>query len=558
MVKFQEEKQERKLKELRQQEEETLAQLLADRYGFEYIDLSRLPINTDALRLVPEEKAREAKLAVFNMIGKRLQVAVLSPKNTKAQQLVQELKIKGFLPTVYMVSTQSLERAWRRYKEISYATETQAGLLSIGHESIANLLQQVRSLEDVKTLIKGVVLTKKNYRTSKLLEMILAGALALKASDIHLEPEVGYVRLRYRLDGMLTDIIDFDLKLYPFLLSRIKILSGVKLNIKQRAQDGRFTIKIHEDEIEIRTSVLPGAYNDSIVMRILNPKAIAVSMDELGIEPQLLKIVEREIRRPNGLILTTGPTGSGKTTTLYAFLKKIHKPEIKIITIEDPIEYHLPGIVQTQTRKNYTFAQGLRSALRQDPDVMMVGEIRDEETAEIAVNAALTGHIVFSTLHTNNAAGTFPRLIDLGVDPKVISSAMSIALAQRLVRKLCEYCKKEVVVGEKEKAIMDNILKTVARKELIPQKTNTMWQASKCEKCSFLGYRGRIGIFEAILVDRAIDMIVRENPNEREIWEAAKPQGILTMQQDGIIKVLHGVTTLEELSRVVDLESNPY
>ncbi|MDE2116823.1 MAG: type II/IV secretion system protein, partial [Patescibacteria group bacterium] len=325
-------------------------------------------------------------------------------------------------------------------------------------------------------------------------------------------------------------------------------------------QDGRFSVKLGEGEdqteIEIRTSILPGAYNESIVLRILNPKSIQVPLEELGIPEKLLGIILKEIDKPNGMILTTGPTGSGKTTTLYAFLRKIHTPDIKIITIEDPIEYHLPGITQTQvnTEKNYTFALGLRSALRQDPDIIMVGEIRDSETATTAINSALTGHLVFSTLHTNNAAGAFPRLIDLGVNPRVISSAITIALAQRLVRKLCPVCKKQETIQGEDKKTIDGVLGSIVDRTLVPAKSDTYWKPVGCDKCNHTGYQGRIGIYEGILMTDEINKAVEYSTSEQEIAKVAKPQGVLTMLEDGIIKVVTGVTALEELQRVISLE----
>ncbi len=355
---------------------------------------------------------------------------------------------------------------------------------------------------------------------------------------------------------MLTDVISLDPNTYGLLLSRIKLLSNLKLNTKGKAQDGRFTIRVNDTEIEIRTSLLPGAYNDTIVLRILNPDAISVPLDQLGIHPRLLKVLEHHISKPNGLILNTGPTGSGKTTTLYAFLKKIHASDIKIITIENPIEYHLPGIVQTQTdsEKGYTFLEGLRSALRQDPDVIMVGEIRDSETAEIAVNAALTGHLVFSTLHTNNAAGTFPRLIDLGVNSKVITSSLSIAMAQRLVRTLCKDCKKEIDIPADAKKVIDTVLTSITDKTYLDGvQTTKIWKAVGCDTCHNTGYKGRIGIYEAIVSDATIEEIVESNPSEREIKKAAAVQNLLDMTQDGVLKILAGVTTLDELGRVVDM-----
>jgi type II secretory ATPase GspE/PulE/Tfp pilus assembly ATPase PilB-like protein len=305
-------------------------------------------------------------------------------------------------------------------------------------------------------------------------------------------------------------------------------------------------------DIEVRVSALPGAYNESIVMRILNPKSIAVPLEEMGIHPKLLKLLDAEISRPDGMLLTTGPTGSGKTTTLYAFLRKVHSPEVKIITIEDPIEYHLEGIVQTQVNeKGYNFLEGLRAAVRQDPDIIMVGEIRDKETADIALNSALTGHLVFSTLHTNDAAGTFPRLIELGANPKIIPSALRVSMAQRLMRRLCKYCKKELSVENESKKIIDETLAAVEDTSLIPRDRSRMWGPAGCDKCNKTGYKGRIGVYEAIVMTQAVEQAVQANSTDREIWAAAKGQGLLTMKQDGVIKVLEGVTSLEELERVI-------
>ncbi|MEK7186884.1 MAG: GspE/PulE family protein, partial [Patescibacteria group bacterium] len=343
---------------------------------------------------------------------------------------------------------------------------------------------------------------------------------------------------------------------YELLLSRIKLVSELKLNVHEKAQDGRFSIKIAETEIEIRTSLLPGPYGESIVLRVLNSDTISVELENLGIHPRLMKILANEIRKPNGLILTTGPTGSGKTTTLYAFLKKIYTPDIKVITIENPIEYHLKGIVQTQTdsEKGYTFAEGLRSALRQDPDVIMVGEIRDSETASVAINASLTGHLVLSTLHTNNAAGAFPRLLDLGINPKVVSSALSISIAQRLVRKLCRACAKKVLLEGASQQTVDKILEGIQDKSYLDGvQKEAVWAPVGCKECSGLGYKGRVGVFEAILVDNNIEKAVIMNPSERDIRAAARGQLLLSLPEDGIIKVLDGVTSLEELDRVVDI-----
>jgi type II secretory ATPase GspE/PulE/Tfp pilus assembly ATPase PilB-like protein len=308
-------------------------------------------------------------------------------------------------------------------------------------------------------------------------------------------------------------------------------------------------------DIEVRVSILPGPYGESVVMRLLNPKSINVPLEELGIPKKLLSVLQEEINRPDGMILTTGPTGSGKTTTLYAFLKKIYNPEVKIITIEDPIEYHLQGIVQSQVNdKGYNFAEGLRAAVRQDPDIIMVGEIRDNETASMAIDSALTGHLVFSTLHTNDAAGTFPRLIDLGVNPKVLTSAIRIAMAQRLVRKLCVFCKKEITLDGSIKKDIEDTLSSIEDKSEIPQNVDKMWVSVGCEKCHNTGYKGRIGIYEAIRTNGVIETAIENNPSEREIWNAAKGQGILTMKQDGVLKVLSGTTSFEELQRVISIK----
>ena len=308
--------------------------------------------------------------------------------------------------------------------------------------------------------------------------------------------------------------------------------------------------------------MIPGSYGESMVMRILDPKSIQISFEELGVEPYLLSIIEKEIAKPNGLILVTGPTGSGKTTTLYAFLQKIYSPDIKMITIEDPVEYRLKGVTQTQVnfKRGYNFSEGLRSILRQDPDVIMVGEIRDGETAEITVQSALTGHMVFSTLHTNNAAGVVPRLIDLGVNPKIMVSALSVSMAQRLVRKLCKLCKKENSPTEAENKIIETVLdgikeegKDLSRHNVSGKAPFKIFSAVGCEACNMTGYKGRIGIFEAIKTDEEMERIIPQNPSEREIKKVARMQGILSMRQDGVIKILNGITSLEEVQSVVDL-----
>ena len=555
-IQFDEEKQKQKLDTMRHNEEEDLAQTLSAKYGVPYINLSSVAVSTDALRLVDEKNARDLKVAPFSLIGKKVAIGALSPEKDGISQLIQKIKDDGYEPELYIVSNNSLERIWERYKDLSFAKRTKAGSLEISSEEVATLAKELTTIKDTAALIKKTIDEKQRLRVSHIMEIILAGALAAESSDIHIEPEESYVRMRYRLDGVLNDVLNFDHNTYKLLLSRIKLLSGLKLNVKAEAQDGRFSVKIGDADIEIRTSIIPGNYGESIVMRVLNPKIIAVPFEGLGMNQKLRDTITAELGKPNGMILTTGPTGSGKTTTLYAFLRKTHTSSVKIITIEDPIEYHLPGIVQTQTDgKDYTFANGLRSALRQDPDVIMVGEIRDNETADIAINASLTGHLVFSTLHTNDAAGAYPRLIDLGINPKIIGSAVTLTMAQRLIRRLCPVCKKKVSLKDAEKEIVEKILKTLPSEEVAPKDWQTFEPAS-CAKCNHTGYKGRIGVFEGIKTNEAIEKLINENPSDREIRKIAKPQDLLTMQQDGIIKVLEGVTSLDELARVVDLEQD--
>ena len=552
-----EEKQDLQIKQMKEKEAEELARILSEKYKIPYLDLSRITIELDALSLVEEPEAREAKLAVFQRTAKKIQVAILSPNPEATGRLLQRLKNEGYTVNVYLVSEVSLERAWRKYSEVMEYKEATRGIVAVSSEKIEEVLSGAKTFEDLKATILKTTDGGKGKRVTDVLEIILAGGIGQGASDIHIEPQEERIRLRFRLDGVLHDILFFPTTIYNLLLSRIKLVSGLKLNVHEGAQDGRFSIRLKDTEIEVRASVIPEAYGESIVLRILNPESIGVSFEDLGIEPRVREALLREIKRPNGMVLTTGPTGSGKTTTLYAFLKKIYSPDIKIITLEDPIEYHITGITQTQVNKEkgYSFAEGLRSILRQDPDVIMVGEIRDLETAKIAINAALTGHFVLSTLHTNNAAGAIPRLIDLGENPAAMAPAINAVIAQRLVRTLCS-CKTEARADDKERKIINNVLASLPeayKKEIKFREGMALWRPNGCEKCNMLGYKGRIGIYELIVIDEPMKRLIIKSPDETEIQRASKNQGFLDMRQDGVIKVLNGVTTLEELSRVVDL-----
>jgi len=554
MIHFDEEETNRRIKELRSHEEEKLAEHLSAQYGLPFTDLQTTPVNIGALRVIPEEEARDAKVGVFDITNKKVKIAVFSPEHPKTKAVLENLKKRDFVPVVYMTSSSGLEKIWSFYKDLSFTSKTTGGSFDISSDEIEKFLTVEHTLDEIKERITTVISNKGN--ASKLLEVVLSGAMGLGASDIHLEPEEESARLRYRLDGVLTDIAQIENKTYARMLSRVLLLSNLKLNLGSEAQDGRFSIKIGEKEIEIRTSIVPASESSTIVLRILDPKGISVPLESLGIHPRLLELLIKEIEKPNGMLLTTGPTGSGKTTTLYAFLKKIYSPGIKILTIENPVEYHLKGIVQTQidTDRGYTFLNGLRAALRQDPDVIMVGEIRDNETAEISVDAALTGHIVFSTLHTNNAAGTFPRLIDLGVNPKTLISALTVSMAQRLLRKLHPERRKEVPIEGKDKETIDRILASIDDKSYLEGlQTTSMWVPQDGLPETDV-YKGRVGVYEAILMDEAVQQAVLQSPSERDIVNAAHPQNILNMEQDGIIKILQGVTTLDELRRVVDLK----
>src|SRR3990167_8406768 len=389
MALLNDDKNKEQIESMRKSEAEDLAKLLSQKYSLPYLDLSRMTIDIDALKVLTEEEARLGKLAVFQKVGQKLQVAIESPNPETTQRILRSLQEKGYKINTFLVSEQSLSRAWKRYSEVPEYEETQRGVIDVSSEKLDEFLKKTSTIEELKNLLVPPPPTQKNRKIPEVLEIIRAGALSSDASDIHIEPQEKQIRLRFRLDGVLHDILLFDYKIYNLLLSRIKLVSGLKLNVRNQAQDGRFSIVKKEaptgsrgsdqsvgEEIAVRTSVIPDAYGESIVLRLLNPKSIAIPFEELGIDKNLMDILEKELSKHNGMILTTGPTGSGKTTTLYAFLRKIYTPDTKIITLEDPVEYHLPNIVQTQVEESvgYSFSAGLRSILRQDPDIIMVGE----------------------------------------------------------------------------------------------------------------------------------------------------------------------------------------
>ncbi len=439
-------------------------------------------------------------------------------------------------------------------KSLTGQIELPKNQLLLWQKSITNIGQLINAINSNMNDIERITVT---------FQLILAGAVILNSSDIHFEPEEEKIKLRIRLDGILHDVVFIEPALYDKLLSRIKLLAGLKLNITKRSQDGHFSLQIIDDnnkitEIEVRVSVLPSEYGESIVMRILNPQSL-LGLDDLGIRHDLKETFEKEISRPNGMIIVTGPTGSGKTTTLYGVLKKLQSPEIKIITIEDPIEYHLSGISQSQANpeSGYDFASGLRAIVRQDPDVILVGEIRDLETAQMAIQAALTGHLVLTTLHTNDAAGTVARLVALGEKPTNIASALNAVIAQRLVRKVCKYCREMTNVSERERVKIENVLANlpVATKKAIKienlLKTPKIPKAKGCSRCNSTGYKGRIGLYELLIVDDEIENFINASLSTTDLNKKAIEKDMTTIKQDGFIKVLQGITTLEEIERVV-------
>jgi len=545
-----ERKQEETIERLHRISEEEEASRRAQKLGFPYIDLSIIPIESETVAILPEEQARKGLAAVIQKAGKNLRLAVLDPQNSITKEVMDKLKKEqGFNLKIFVVSRASLEKAWKCYRTKILSEVREEQKIYLKEEELTEFEKGMRDITELKQRITEI-------STTEVLNIIIAGAIKMDASDIHLEPYEKETRLRYRIDGVLHDIVQFSKRVYPLLLSRIKMLGKMKLHVHDIPQNGRFSIDINHNLIDVRIAVLPGNYGESIVMRLLSQKATALDLEVLGLNQDALEKTEKALVKPTGMILTVGPTGCGKTTTLYAFIKKINNPEIKIITLEDPIEYRINGIAQTQveTDRGYTFNSGLRAILRQDPDVIMIGEIRDSETANTAIQAALTGHVVFSTLHANNAAGVIPRLIELRVKPSLIPPAINLIIGQRLVRRLCKYCREEYKPAdetvEKIKKILAKAPPKTSSGVEIPKTIETFWRAKGCSKCNFIGYRGRIGIFEMFSINTKVEKLILEQAPASQIAEVLQKQGMITMAQDGILKALRGITSLEEVKRV--------
>lgn len=539
---------EKKLSSIRSKSDEDKYVQFAQQHKLPFNNLKTAPIDSEALAILDEEMARSAKMAIIikGKDNKKIVVAILDPDNEATKSGLEMLKEKGYEVTIIITSPEALENVFKKYASFKKEVTYEIGAVQISEQKLDKLYSQIKNISDIKSLIKG-------DSTTELLETFIAGALKVTASDIHLEPESENTRLRYRMDGILSDIAEIDNNSYVKLLNRVKVLSKMKLNIHKAAQDGRFTIKQKAVNIEVRVSVLPSEYGESIVMRLLDPRAIKTSLADLGMRPDLLDLLKSQLARSTGAILTTGPTGSGKTTTLYAFIRHLNNPGTKIVTIEDPIEYHIQGASQTQVdpAKGYTFANGLRAIVRQDPDIILVGEIRDEETAEIALHAALTGHLVLSTIHTNNAAGTIPRLIDMKIQPQIIAPAINVAMGQRLVRKLCEKCKKKVKASPEVTERLKTNLESVKSRFKLKLDSVEVYEAGKCAECNNSGYTGRIGVYEAFVISKTIEKLILTSPAISDVEELAIKEGMVTMLQDGYLKVLDGITSAEEAERIL-------
>ena len=472
-------------------------------------------------------------------------MGVVDPDNSETQHVIGRLEQAGFSVTSTLISLPSFVRSLQEYDHIPQKREEIGDTVTI---------QNTSTLLATLPLLKAAVPSLAAESTSALFEALLDAGLETGASDIHIEPTDTGAHLRLRVDGILEDVGIVSSDVYDRLLSRIKVIAHIPLNVVTMAHDGRFTITKNAKEAEVRVSILPSPGGEYVVLRLLNPDAVALKVEELGLEENLWTRLKPELARPNGIILTTGPTGSGKTTTLYAFLSYLTSPEVKIITLENPIEYHVEGISQTQIEdtKGYGFADGLRAALRHDPDIILVGEIRDSETAEAALNAALTGHLVFSTLHTNDAAGAIPRFLDLNAKAAILSSALRVVIAQRLVRRLCEKCK-HPLTGPAYKEVRDKIVNAFNARPLLGYSIEgepALFTAVGCAVCSGSGYRGRAGVFELIITDPEFEKLVSSSPTHQEVASYAEAKGFESMYINGLRKVVAGITSFEEVERV--------
>jgi type II secretory ATPase GspE/PulE/Tfp pilus assembly ATPase PilB-like protein len=508
----------------------------------EYIDLYGFPVDTAHLSFLTKEEVQKYKIGVFSMKDKNLFLATPEPNYLPQQELIHHLEDKGYSCKIFYCSEMSLQKLIKTYGHL------------VSQKSFSDEINIDE--EKMKTYTSDFLEFQKNsskYSMSEMIERVLKLAIDTKASDIHLEPEKEYYHIRIRLDGVLQDVAKLPKENQRFIESRVKVMSKLKLNVDDATQDGRFSFIINNKSVDVRVSMLPSNYGYSVVMRLLGTDNVILELSQLGFVGSAKDRVLNSLSKPQGLILTTGPTGSGKTTTLYTFLKTLNDGENKIITLEDPIEYKIEGISQTQINvdSGYTFGSGLRSILRQDPDVVMVGEIRDLETAETAVQASFTGHQVLSTIHTNDATGSIPRLMQMGLDGYLIADSLQIAIGQRLVRRLCNFCKKKTTLDSNEQKIVIEELQKLPdiEKAMIPKKLE-FYKAVGCDKCNQLGYKGRVGCYEVLEMNDAIRLLLATpNISLVDVRRTARASGMISMFQDGLLKALQGMVDLPELQK---------
>jgi len=545
-----EEKLKKKLKEIELRDIENQTSRRAFQLGLPYINLRNFPIAPEALSLIAPEDALRYQVVCFYRTEHEAKLASTNPLSESLAEFITRFEGANDLKTeLYLISQPSFDLAYKLYATLPKITKIIRGI-EIKEEDIKKFQARITTFQDLNREIQKV-------SVSDLLTLVIASAIQSRSSDIHIEAEETDIKIRFRIDGVLVDVASLNKKFWPQVISRIKLISGLKINITDRPQDGRFTIYLTNDKIDVRVSCLPTGFGESVVMRLLRSSVTGLAFEDLGLRSQAFEQLKKEIERPNGMIITTGPTGSGKTTTLYAILNKLNNPETKIITLEDPIEYQLKGINQSQVdySKGYTFAKGLRSILRQDPDVVMVGEIRDLETAEIAIQAALTGHLVISTLHTNDAAGAIPRFLSMGVKPYLLAPAINAIIGQRLVRRICNNCKVPTELPNELLERVKKILSEIPENSGVKIDLNNLrfYTGKGCSECQGLGYRGRIGIYEILTMSPEIEKsILSGDVSEYQMRELAKKQGMITMVQDGLLKALDGITTVEEVFRVAE------
>jgi len=515
--------------------------------------------------LLEKEYCDRYQVLPFGVNGNNLNMAMVDPSNIQVIDFVE--KKTGLKVVPFITSTTSIKSGISQFKSFSNeAKDVMKGMDDL--PGISDLGEDTNS--PVPKEGEEEVSISQDAPVTRAVNTILEYAIKGKASDIHIEPREKSVKVRYRIDGILSEVMTLPKHIHAAIVSRIKILSNLKIDEHRLPQDGRFSIKIGETDVDLRISISPIVYGEKVVIRILDKSGGVITLDKLGIKGRAYRLIEEAAGKPHGMILSTGPTGSGKSTTLYAVLSKINSAEINIITLEDPVEYNIEGINQIQTNAaiGLTFAAGLRSVLRQDPDVIMVGEIRDTETADLAVQSALTGHVVLSTLHTNSAAGVLPRLKDMKVEPFLIASTVNTVVGQRLVRKICDKCRESYVASEAETVAIKESLKEVLpessdpkAKEIIAdfgmpnlpfrdtEKYN-LYKGKGCEECHNSGYSGRMGIYEIFSVSQAMERLLLADATTSEIQDAAVKEGMVTMKQDGYLKALSGITTIKEVARV--------